>query len=201
MGHNVLMSALPSLRVARNSAVLRAAAALLLSWGATAQAQDGSKPVYRCPGPPVLYTDALTPAEARDRNCRTIEGAPVTVVQGRGSARAAAGAATGAPTGASAPAPAPAPGAAPRQPVDRIDPAAQRARDSDARRILADELRREEERLAELQKAFNNGEPERRGDERNYQKYLDRVAEMRTQIQRKEADIAALKRELAKRPQ
>ena len=169
-----------------------------------AQAQDGSKPVYRCPGPPVLYTDALTPAEARERNCRTIEGAPVTVVQGRGSARAAGGAgaaASGAGAAASGGAVAPAPGAAPRAPVDRIDPAAQRARDSDARRILADELRREEERLAVLQKEFNKGEPERRGDERNYQKYLDRVAEMRAQIQRKEADIAALRRELAKLPQ
>ena len=44
-----------------------------------AAAQAGA--VYRCPGPPVLYTDALTPEEARDRGCRTIEGAPITIVQ------------------------------------------------------------------------------------------------------------------------
>jgi hypothetical protein len=191
------MIATPPLRIARGRAALLSAAVLLLACSMPAQAQDASKPVYRCPGPPVLYTDALTPAEARDRNCRTIEGAPVTVVQGRSPARAA----TAAAPAAGASAGAPAPGAAPRPPVDRIDPAAQRARDSDARRILSDELRREEERLAALQKEFNNGEPERRGDERNYQKYLDRVAEMRAQIQRKEADIAALKRELAKLPQ
>ena len=87
------------------------------------------------------------------------------------------------------------------RPTDRIDPAAQRARDSDARRILTEELRREEERLAVLQKDFNQGEPERRGGESNFAKFQERVAEMKASIQRKEADVAALKRELAKLPQ
>jgi hypothetical protein len=163
-------------------AVLAAVSALLAS---TAGAQAPAV-VYRCPGPPVLYTDQITPQEAREKGCRTIESAPVTIVQ------------TPRPR-----APASGPGAAPAaRPADaRVDPAEQRARDSDARRILTSELRREEERLAELQREFNNGEPERRGDERNYQKYLDRVAEMKAAIQRKEADIAAIKRELAKLPQ
>ena len=35
-----------------------------------AQAQAA---VYRCPGPPVEYTDALTAQQARDRGCRSIE--------------------------------------------------------------------------------------------------------------------------------
>jgi chromosome segregation ATPase len=77
----------------------------------------------------------------------------------------------------------------------------QRARDSDARRILETELKREEQQLAALQKEYNNGEPERRGEERNYQKYAERVAEMKAGIARKEADIAAIKRELGKLPQ
>ena len=81
---------------------------------------------------------------------------------------------------------------------ERVDAAEQRNRDSDARRILEAELRKEEEQLANLRKEFNNGEPERRGDERNYQKYLDRVAEMKATIARKESDVAALRRELAK---
>ncbi len=148
-----------------------------------ATAQDASKTVYRCPGPPVLYTDALTLAEARERGCRGIEGAPVTVVQTPRRPTPVNGTAS-----------------APRAADSKIDPAAQRARDSDARRILNDELRREEERLAEMQKDFKNGEPERRGDERNYQKYLDRVADMKTAIARKEADIAAIRRELNKLP-
>ncbi|MFM7506545.1 MAG: hypothetical protein ACKO3M_08295, partial [Rubrivivax sp.] len=121
---------------------------------------------------------------ARSRNCRTIDGASVTVVQ-----------APRRPASAAAPAPAP----AARQPGDtRVDPAAQRARDTDARRILQEELQREEQRLAQMRTEFNNGEPERRGDERNFARYQERVAEMRAAIQRKEADIAALKRELAK---
>jgi hypothetical protein len=73
------------------------------------------------------------------------------------------------------------PAAAPPRSETRVDPGRQRARDSDARRILQ-EAAREEERLAEMQKEFNNGEPERRGDERNYQRYLDRVAEMKAAI-------------------
>lgn len=154
---------------------------------AGAGAQEAPKPVYRCPGPPVLYTDALSLPEARERGCRTIEGAPVTVVQGR--PRSPVAPATAATAPASRPAEA------------RVDPTAQRARDSDARRILADELKREEERLAAMQKEFNNGEPERRGDERNYQRYADRVVEMKTAIARKEADIAAIRREIGKIPQ
>jgi hypothetical protein len=151
-------------------------------------AQD--KPVYRCPGPPVLYTDGLSAQEARDRNCRTIEGAPITIVSAPKPRPASSGAAVAANSGGAS------------RPGDaRIDPADQRARDSDAKRILSDELRREEDRLAALRKDFNNGEPERQGDERNFQKYQDRVAEMRAALQRKEADVAAIKRELAKLPQ
>ena len=59
-------------------------------------------------------------------------------------------------------------------------------------------MQREEQRLADLQREFNNGEPERLGSERNAQKYLDRVADMRAQITRKQEDIAAIKREIGK---
>jgi chromosome segregation ATPase len=82
--------------------------------------------------------------------------------------------------------------------ASKVDPNAQKQRDGDARKLLEAELRREEGRLAEMQKEFNNGEPERQGGERNYQKYADRVAEMRSAINRKEEDIAAIKRELSK---
>ena len=68
------------------------------------------------------------------------------------------------------------------------------------RRILEAELKKEEEQLAALQKEYNNGEPERLGDERNYQKYLDRVAALKAALARKESDVAALRRELAKQP-
>jgi hypothetical protein len=143
--------------------------------------------VYRCPGPPVLYTDQITPQEAKERNCRTIEGAPVTIVQ------------TPKPQ-TNGKAPPVSSGPREGKAEGKVDPTAQRQRDSDARKLLETELKREEARLADMQKEFNNGEPERLGDERNYQKYLDRVAGMRSAIARKEEDIAAIKRELAKLP-
>ncbi len=144
--------------------------------------------VYKCPGPPVLYTDAISPKEAKDKGCTALDSTPVTVIgappKGRG------------PTPASAPAPA----ATASPSTARVDPAEQRARDSDRKQILVAELKKEEQALAQLQAEYNNGEPERRGDEKNYQKYLDRVAEMKAGIARKESDVAALKRELAKLP-
>lgn len=185
--------------VLRFTVAARGGLACLALLALDAPAQDAKGAVYRCPGPPVLYTDSLTPEEARERGCRTIEGAPLTVVQSRrpaASAPAAPGA-SGAP--AARPAPAGAQGA-PRPPESRVDSAAQRARDTDARRILEQEMRREEEKLAEMRKEFNNGEPERRGDERNYARYQERVEQMRAAIQRKEADLAAIRRELSKLP-
>lgn len=173
-----------SLLRGRTGAV-RVMAGILCMSAAAVQAQ-GDAPVFRCPGNPVLYTDAISAKEARDKGCRTLEGAPITVitVPKRPVAPAASGSA--------AP-------ASPR-PDTRVDPGEQRARDSDARRILEAELQREEQRLAEMQAEYNKGEPERRGDERNYQKYLDRVSDLKSGIARKESDIAALRRELSKLP-
>lgn len=156
----------------------RCLAAIGLCLVSAAQAQQ----VYRCPGN--LYTDQLSAKEAQERGCKTLEGTPITVIQGPARRADAA---------AKSPA---VPASGPRE--GRIDPAEQKARDSDARRILESELRREEERLAGLQQEYNNGQPERQGSERNYQKYLDRVEGLKAAIARKEADIAAIKRELSK---
>ena len=156
-------------------------AALALPCGAWAQPVE--RTVYRCPGNPVLYTDAITPQEAKDKGCRTLEGAPITVLPASRMRGAA-----------------PVPASGPRPPESRVDPAEQRSRDSDARRILETELRRDEAQLAAMRKDYNTGEPERLGSERNFQRYLDRVAEMRTAIERKESDVAALRRELGKLP-
>jgi hypothetical protein len=156
-------------------------AVLLLACGAVptlgAETPDSSV-MYRCPGND--YKNTITAKEAEKLGCKRIEGAPVTVIQmtkpraSTGTVPAASGA--------------------------RVDPVAQRARDTDARRILEGELRSEEEKLAVMQKEFNNGQPERQGDEKNFQKYLDRVDQMRAAIARKEIDIAALQREIKKLP-
>jgi hypothetical protein len=141
--------------------------------------------VYKCPGNVYTSDRELTAKQAEDKGCKAIEGVPITVLPS--PSRPAVPAAANA-------------GNAPRPPEARVDPLAQRARDGDSRRILEAELRREEERLAEMRKEYNNGEPERLGNERNYQKYLDRVADLKSGIARKEGDIAAIKRELAKLP-
>ncbi|MEN9418920.1 MAG: hypothetical protein RI988_2540 [Pseudomonadota bacterium] len=184
----------------------RAAAVVVMAAAGPVSAQQASsdtaqRPVWRCPGPPVEYTNELTAEQARERGCRVIEATPVTVVQPppRPPAGTApgAGAQAGAPGGAGG-AGAPAVPVAAARPEARIDASAQRARDAEARRILEGELRREEERLGALRREFNNGEPERRGDERNYARYQERVSELRAAIARKESDVAALRREIAK---
>lgn len=152
---------------------------VLASLGAQAQGT-----VYRCPGPPVLYTDALSSKEAHEKGCRTIEGTPITVVQ---SPRPRSGATASAPS------------AEARGAESRVEAGQQRVRDDERRRVLQTELRQAEERLGNAQKEFAAGQ-ERRGDERNYQKYLDRMAELKDNIARYEADVQALKREISKLP-
>jgi hypothetical protein len=159
----------------------RLALLLGLACGTSAQAQST---VYRCPGPPVLYTDALTVKEAQSKGCRSIEGTPITVVQGQRPRSALPPASAASRSGADG----------------RVDPAQQRGRDDERRRVLEAELRASEERLAALQRDYQSGAPERQGDERNYQKYIDRVAELKASITRQENDIQALKREISKLP-
>ncbi|MCH7343891.1 hypothetical protein LZ017_10920 [Pelomonas sp. CA6] len=161
------------------------AAALILALYATGVSAGAQSVVYRCPGPPVLYTDALTPKEAQEKGCRSIEGTPITVLQAP-KPRAATPASASSPEA--------------RGSDGRVDPDKQRSRDGERRRVLEQELRDAEERLSALQREYNAGQPERRGDERNYQKYLDRVAELKASIARQESDIQAIKRELSKLP-
>ena len=161
--------------------VLGAAAAL----GAVqAQAQER---VWRCGNE---YTNNA--ASAQQRGCKVVEGGNVTVVQGT---RPAAAAPAGAVPGGAA--------VAVRAPANspRVEGADQRARDGEARSVLEAELRKAEARQAELQREYNNGEPEKQGGEaRNYQKYLDRVGQMKAEIARNEGDIAGIRREIGRLP-
>ncbi len=78
----------------------------------------------------------------------------------------------------------------------KVDGGTQKARDSDRRQILQDELKTEEQKLANLKKDFNNGEPERHGDEKNFVKYQERIDQMKEDVSRAEKNVEALKREL-----
>lgn len=150
----------------------------------------GAQTVYRCPGPPETFTNLISADEAKRQGCRSIEGAPISVVQTPRRAGPAPGAAPGTaaqPQGNSV-----------RLDGPRVDPTLQRQRDNDRRLVLESELRGAEAKLAELKREYADGQPERRGDERNFAKYQERVAEMKAAIQRQESDIAALRRELEK---
>ena len=167
---------------------IAAACAALASVAFITPAVAQSNSVYRCGNE---YTNQI---KGRS-DCKLVEGGNVTIVRGTAPAAAPApapvtrSASTGAaPRTASAPASAP-----------RIDTPEQRARDSDAKAILEQELRRAEARQNELTKEYNNGEPDKIGGEaRNYQKYLDRVAEMKASLARNQSDIDGLKRELSR---
>ena len=166
-----------------NRVLVRSLGVLTLALVSAAASAEPAREVYRCPGNPVLYTDTLSAKEARDKGCRTLEGAPITVVQ------------TTKPRGG-----APVPAA--RTADQKVDPGAQRARDDDRRGILEGELKREEDKLAEMQKAYSNGTPEKTADELKFPpRYDQRVADMKAGIARKESDIAAIKREIANLPQ
>lgn len=153
---------------------------LLLALCASAQAQDR---IYRCGN---AYTNTVTQEQAK--NCKLIDGGNITVVQGTRPAKAssAVNSASSANSASSGP---------------RTNAAEQKSRDSDARLILQSELKKAEERQEELLKEYNNGEPEKRGDEaRNRQRYLDRVAELKAQLARNESDMAGIRRELERLP-
>ncbi len=158
--------------------VLLTAAALSVT---AAQAQQR---VWRCGNE---YTN--NPTSAQQRDCKVVEGGNVTVVQGT---RPVAAAASAAVSGNAVRAPAGSP---------RVEGAEQRARDGEARSVLEAELRKTEARQVELQKEFNHGEPEKQGSEsRNYQKYLDRVSEMKAELARNDSDLAGLRREIDRLP-
>jgi len=162
---------------------LALAAGLTITGAAQAQTQ-----VYKC-------TDAQGRVEFTDSNkkgCKVLDlPGYIPAPPARAVAPAPAPAArTNSPAGNAAAA-APSPSDFPR-----VDTSQQRARDNDRREILNEELRAEEQKLAEQRREFNNGEPPRNGNERNYAKYQERVAQMREDIGRTERNIEALRREI-----
>ena len=87
------------------------------------------------------------------------------------------------------------------RPAVRQDAQAQRLKDTEARTILESELKKAQSQLAELKQEYQGGEPEKLGSEtRNYQKYLDRKTELKARLDRTEADIVSLRREIGRLP-
>ena len=183
----MLISMTTSLLGSRASAAMQAfvpmaALALTLALGLLGAAR--AQAVYKCVDASgiVLYTDTLRP------NCKALDlpsgGAMAAIAEP--ARRAIAPARVAGAIAAAVPSDFP-----------KVNTSQQRARDNDRREILNDELRSEERKVAELRREFNGGEPERQGNERNYAKYQERVAQMKDSIGRTEKNVDALKREIA----
>ena len=156
---------------------------LMASAGAHAQS------VYKCTDDKgyVMYTDSAT-----QRGCKAIDTQQGAISQPPKGAVPAPAASSRQGAGRAAPAASTATPAS----FPKVESYVQRQRDDDRRDILNDELRNEEKKLADFRREFNNGEPERQGNEKNYAKYQERVERLRADIGRSEKNVEALKREI-----
>lgn len=162
-------------------------AGLWVSWLSVAsQAQDA---IYRCGQE---YTNAPHSMSA----CERLSTQAITVVPGTRPAGALP------PSSPKAVPDALTPGAdrALAEPVRAVT-ALQTERDVQARTIVAQELDKARQQLAQMLQEYNQGEPVKwAAESRNHQKYLDRVAALKASIERTERDIDSLQKELARRP-
>lgn len=73
----------------------------------------------------------------------------------------------------------------------------QKARDTDRRRILEQEMAGEQRNLEQAKKELAEQEAIRNGDERNYQRVLDRVQPYKDRVAQHERNIQQIQRELS----
>jgi hypothetical protein len=138
--------------------------------------------IYRCGN---AYTNLLDPAG----NCKPVTGGSVTVIEGTHV------------QGPQAVSPSVNAGSVTNVGSVKIDNADQLQRDVQAQAVLQAELQRAKQQQAELLREWNNGHPDRRADEyRQPEKYQERVTQLRGSLQRLEADVAGLQRELSRLP-
>lgn len=78
----------------------------------------------------------------------------------------------------------------------KVDGATQKARDNDRRRILEQELTTEQRNLDHAKKDLADQEAIRTGDERNYQRVLERLQPFKDKVALHERNIEALKKEI-----
>ena len=79
----------------------------------------------------------------------------------------------------------------------RVDSTTQRQRDDDRRNILEAELRTEEQQLAQAKRELAEQEAIRTGDERNYERVLERLKPYQEAVAQHEKNVASLRQELA----
>ena len=99
--------------------------------------------------------------------------------------------------------PAPKPGAKPDgrsatpEGFPRVDPSTQQQRDTGRRKILEQELANEEQMLDQAKKELAEQESTRLGNERNYQRVLERLEPYKKQVALHESNIANLRKEMS----
>lgn len=79
----------------------------------------------------------------------------------------------------------------------KVSPDAQRARDESRRQILELELAAEERELTAAQQALTEQEGIRNGDERNFQRVLDRLQPFKDKVELHQRNIEALRKEIS----
>lgn len=95
----------------------------------------------------------------------------------------------------------PAPKAAAKTPTPstfpRVDESAQKSRDNDRRRILETELAAEQKNLEQARGELAAQEAVRSGDERNYQRVLDRLQPYKDKVALHERNVEAIRKEIS----
>ncbi len=170
--------------------IFRFSVSALAGLGLTFAIGHASAQIYRCDNNGVVdYNNNVV--SAKNKSCTVASLPNITTIPAPALPKPAVS--TGTPSGGAQKS---ATGSPSPTGFPKVDSGTQKARDNDRAAILDEERRKENSKLQELKKEFNNGEPERRGDERNYQKYLDRVEKLKEDIQRSESNVKSLDREL-----
>lgn len=115
-----------------------------------------------------------------DKNCKVVVSSPDSTMPAPKGRPATGAAANPTPSG-----------------FPRVQEDAQKARDTDRRRILEQELAGEQRNLEQAKKELAEQEALRTGDERNYQKALDRVQPYKDRVGQHERNIQAIQKELS----
>src|SRR5688572_458643 len=142
-------------------------AGALVSFGARAQ-------IYECVD--ASGNKRFTNIKAEAKGCKLLDVGPLNTVPAiKPSNKAAPGPAT----------------------FPKVDAATQRERDTDRRRILEQELANEQKQLAAAQKELAEQQAMRQGDERNYQRVIERLEPFQKRVKQHEDNIESLRKELS----
>ncbi|HTO49016.1 MAG TPA: DUF4124 domain-containing protein [Burkholderiales bacterium] len=156
---------------------LLACAAFTVAGGAYAQQPQGTGTVWRCTEQDGKSHYTNIKKETEGKQCAVVT-REVSVVSAPPPQRRAAAT----PTPSDFP---------------RVDANTQRSRDDGRRRILEDELYTEEKGLSDAKAKLAEQESIRNGDEKNYQRVIERLKPYQDAVDRAERNVAALKRELS----